>query len=663
MKKNRIVRVSVFTVLIWCCCAQAGSSFMQKAPEDVLILAEFDFEVFLKTSEKTLRKIDEKSTDKIAFHLNKMTECLKELGKRYDFSPLMFDSLEKMKVYYLLMHAVETKGGVSKDRRLPEDKGDYEALSVLVLETDEKISADFIEQSKKFAVKLNEKSNGQEQPAYRSVDMEKGEMIYITKSDFYMGRVEKYIIFSNGIPTEIINNITAPPEKNMTQNEVYRRLEEEPLKDQRYIKIMMNFNQILVAIEDILREDLEKSQEELKNAEVSEEFRKKSDEEKAIAHQQYMAEVEESKKTLDYFLLCRKHLELDKLRTIGINAYLVQKNQSYLAEYKVICKFDEPVPPFYKMLLDSGKKLQAPGVQTDEGYLYMTRIDVAGLWNLLTGILPQEMNQQLMMVLEMIRMQFGYRPAEVFSGLSNDIYCFIDAYETELDLPSFDEETGEMTFQKQKTGLPRFLFLLGIKNPDSFSTILSEIFSKASANPIISVMYEKRNYQGKDVHVMTYKSEAAPGMPLAEVNIAATILKKQVVLGSWGSVTEYIRRAKERRGDERNIADRILSRNPNAGFVMIQPLEYKKRMQKMSGADPSLILKEDFVGEYFREEGITFPDEETEECIVGSLTVIFREIYKLSESGDENKPGYLVFKGEQKGQFYEIVGKNEFFIK
>jgi hypothetical protein len=640
--------------------ALSAGEITENLPESTVLYARLDMGLALRGYKDQIKAIDEEQAEKLLFQSKSLIKQFKAMAARHEFRPKLFDELEKTKMHFILSLLKEPIVKVHKykvPKRDPETgaplPGEFREMSftqrqefafALVLDTTEEVATDFLDQVKALTRRQKEKAPTSDAPAYRELEVDKGELISSPDGAISIGRLGNRLLLAQGNPKELWATLLSTPEKTIAESATYKRLNADKLPPQALV--VANISTLTGHLEKTLKRQIE-------------EARKGAGDNPQMAKWR-IASAEANHKQ---FIFAKKLLGLDRIKCVGLSAHVGKQDGAIVNRYLMTAQLEAPIAPMVRMLLDGGRKLEAPRIGQVNGIGLMFRAGFSGIFKelLKEAQAEQQLVNELGMISAQVKGMTGFSLTDILGQLSGDVYTFLDLVKKKHTVKRYQETPegeGRIVNVEVEEPLPEILVLLGLKDRAAFNEMISKAFTSISAQPNGAQILRKRVYQGTPVYVVGRDAGKEDADPDGLTTFACVVVGRHLSFGTWKDVTRLIRLSKAGNEEAGKLAP-IVARNRDAGLIMTVESAMAKRIEKMQRdklgiGNPidhtKLMLKlidgmpMDFVGK----------DEAEQRKFRESLKRMVEANQVLTQKVHEMLPKVIVAAGKLNGNFYDL---------
>lgn len=634
-----------------------GDSLARTLPTDKTVFyAELDVSSFLSEARALLDFTDPEAAGQIAFQVKELYGMVRELAAGHEFQPILFDKITDVKLYAVVMAMDEPKVKVHSykvpryDRETWEPiPGEFEErthtetqnyiLSFVMKTPDPECAADFMEEIKALAERES-RDNGFERV---DIEVERGELIGDQEESGTLGRLDEYVILSNGTPRELWAALMAPPARILSETPGYRRLVGGDEKPQAFM---------LANIEPLVR----KAEESLKRG-IEEAEREAAEREEAGEDEMRDWELQAARSSYKTFVLFNKLLSLDQCKQAGASVYFSASGDAVVRDFRGMFAHGENISPILEEILTGSGNYTLPAAAGLENMWVMGRINLKRIYDevieVLTAAEPQAA-AQFAMAMQLMKAQAGVDLSDMFILLDSDVYAFVDIVEKEVERRryEFDEETEEpkVVTEKEMAVVPEVTMLWGVRDAQATRAVLSTVFTRLSTNPSANQFVKKRTYQETDVFCVGMDVARDEKYPDGMTSFAMTIVDRYFTAGGWEHVTGLIRRM----GSATEAVDTelaaIVEKHADANFLMVVPAAWQKKferlMTKVQGEDRDPFER---ILEEIKSLDLELEDEAMAERIKAALGELVIALQAINEAGSAKLAETAVISGAHRG--------------
>ncbi len=640
--------------------ALTAGEITENLPESTVFYARLDVAVATRNYRDQIRAIDEEQAEKLLFQTKELITQLKTLAARHEFKPKLFDELEKARMHFVLsllkepiikVHKYKSpKWDPETGERVPGEfvERSYtqrqEFAFALVLDTTEEVAVDFLDQVKALTQRQKEKNPDNKAPAYKELEVEDGELISSPSGAISIGRLGNRLLLSQGNPKELWATLRSVPEKPLAENATYKRLTANEIAPQALM--VTNISTLVGYLEKTLQRQL---QEASKRAEQNPQ-----------AAKWIMAAAEGN---LKQFGFVKKIFGLDRIKCLGLSAHVGKKDGAIVNDYLLTAQLEAPIAPMVRMMLEGGRKFEAPGIGKVNSIGLMFR---AGLKDIFEELLKEaQAEKQLVNELSMLSAQVkgmtGFGLAEILGQLSGDAYALVDIVKKKHTVKRYQEGPdgkGMLVDTEIEEPLPEILVLLGLRDQEAFTEMISKAFTSISAQPNGAQIVRKRVYQGTPVYIVGRDVGKKDADPDGLTTFAAVVVGRHLSFGTWKDVTRLIRRSKADNPEADSLAP-IIARHRDAGLIAVLWTEMTKRIEKMAGEESGVGNPADQLKILLKAvESISLPlaagDQEEQRKFRDSLKRMVEAYHAINQKLQEMLPETVVATGKLNGNFYDV---------
>ncbi|MHC5055647.1 MAG: hypothetical protein ACYTKD_13135 [Planctomycetota bacterium] len=637
--------------------APAGETLAQRLPERTVLYAEVDVGGAAESLMEYLRFIAPRHAEGLEFNVRELIKCLREVAAQRDFAPRVMDGLADLRLYAVMMakdepevktHTFRTpKWDHEKGERI---EGEFEehtyttrkefALSLVAETPSEDVAADFVEQFRALQERL---ADGAERGRFvwRGVEVDAGEMMSNPSGGSFLGRLDRYVVFSNTNPVELWGALVGGADPSLADSVVYGRLRQEG--EGPAAVVHLNLAVLIEKFQESLLRNLEEA--EAKHGPVD------PDTGPGAGFDQGAFQVQMAQASLEAFLTFEKLLSLDKLRAAGASVGISAGERSAASVVTGTLHMAEPISPVLELILDSGRSLEAPEVGQRDGILFMARLGLKEIFAAVTEALPPEQLQAVAVAGGVLKAQVGHDISEILEVFAGDICLYVDFVRKEVDRRRWDPETEEVVTERVVEPAPAMLFLVGVEDAEAFSRMLSGIVSRVSATPGASQVLGKRTFLASDVYLLGPGASVEGAEPDGMTSFAAAVVGRHLAVGGWKDVTDLVRRAGSGAGTDDCVSG-LLAERPGSNLFMFVPDSFNTRfreLMKAEGQDPFDEIKKDLA----RLGRLPVEDEELRERLRSSIERLVEGLLAVAEKGEAGSAGAHAH-GVRRDGFYEI---------
>jgi len=640
--------------------ALTAGEITQNLPESTVLYARLDIAVALRNYRDQIKTIDEEQAEKLLFQTRELITQLKTLAARHEFKPKLFDEFEKTTMHFVIsllkepiikVHKYKSpKWDPETGKRIP---GEFVERSftqrqdfafALVLDTTEEVAGDFLDQVKALTQRQKDKNPDNKGPAYKELEVEEGELISSPSGGVSIGRLGNRLILAQGNPKELWATLRSAPEKPLAENAVYKRLNAGEVTPQALL--VTNISTLVGHLEESLKRQLK---EAAKRAEKNPD-----------AARWIVLPAENNLKQFNFF---KKVLGLDRIKCLGLSARVGKRDGTIFNDYLLTAQLEAPITPMVRMMLDGGRKLEAPGIGKVNSVALMFRTGFKGIFDelLKEAETEKQLASELGKISAQIKGMTGFGLAEILGQLSGDVYAFVDIVKKKHTVKRYQVDAeGKGTFVNTEVEepLPEILVLLGLKDREAFTEMISKAFTSISAQPNGAQIVRKRVYQGTPVYIVGSDAGKKDADPDGLTTFAAVVVGRHLSFGTWKDVTRLIRRSKEDNPEADNLAP-LIAGNRDAGVIAAFWTDMAKRIQKMAREKSGVGTPADQLKILLKAvETMPLPlaegDEEEQRKFRESLKRMVEAYHTINQKLEEMLPETVVATGKLNGNFYDL---------
>jgi hypothetical protein len=655
MKRSMWFLVALLVILPTLAQAQDLS---HKLSDKTVVYAKIDLGTVMTQGEKYIEFIDGELSGSIVGNMDKLIATLKKLGAKNNFEPKLFDHLKETSVYMVLM-AKEEPETVIETYRSPKwdpdtgqiipgefDESSYESVKEytfsLVIESTDELAGDFLAQFLKLQDTLAEKKPEDNSLLWSEVEVPHGKMMKNEENDTF-GHYGPYLVFSDCTPKELWANLAAPAENNLAGTALAKSF---AAKSQPAIGTMLvNLGQLIKTLEDSLHEDLKEAEEALAAA---------ADDEQEKEWAQYR--VNSAREGLETYLRFKELFSLQQINFLGMNGLLDTTEEKISAEFEFALHFNGEISEALKLFLDSGHSLTVPSFINDDGMLFMGRIAYSDIMKLILENLPKDARDAMTQQDEGMSQQFGIGFMDALKLFAGDFYLSMDFGMKTISTWEWDPETGQANQVEKEEMLPDLLFFVGLTDAEKTEKVLSTVYEKMveQMGPVV----KKVTIEESTVYLFGEGVEEEGFEPDGLTSYAAVVIDRYWCVGSKARITDLLKRAKAGENGVSEELKAILTKHPNANFLMVIQKEYAERLAKLQQENVNEEMV-DGIMDQIQNMTLDFEDEALEKEFRETLTALFKDFTSLGEKAQAIEQNTGVVHGKYEGDFYRIFTKNE----
>lgn len=664
---SRRLTLSLFAVLL---ATTLGTARAQEAdlaarlPADrTALYMHVPMKALLAEIEATMKVYDEEQTAVVTGEVRKMYGMMREwLAGAHEFDPQLLDHWAGLEHYWILM-AKKEPATVERTYETPvwdpdtgelvpgrtETHTDTDRISFVftyaIAAPDEAVATEFTDQMLALAERLKEQGEIEGDP-YRVADVDAGALWELGPASDdapWLGRMGRYITFSNHQPVDLWQSLMAGSDAPLSQTAAYQRQSAFP--GGQVARFLLSPKSLAAAARLAMDDRLAAAQKAVQAGEEDAQF------ELSLAQEQIKA-----------YTLSNALLSLDKLEHVGF--VMASTERPGRSDLMAMLAHADGLSPLMQSILDGpGRPFQLPPVVPEDALYMAAQIDLAGALEKVIATLGAFEPQAVMgyqAAMAMMQGQVGTDLPTLLKLLGGDYQLAMKLNAKEIEVPdwTYDEQTEEWTekTRKQMMLLPEVTALLGLQDAAAARTQISGLFTKAAANPQVGGFVRKRTFMDTPVYCIGVGVSEEEKFPDGMTSFAIAIVDRYLTSGSWENVTGVIRAASA--GGVRN--DRlaaVMQANPRANMLAYVSSAFQRHVQaeteKLPGAemDPFEELLEELdvedLEEFFKDADLAARMRASIERAVNAMKV-------LAEKMNNEKARGIVLTGEHKGNFYEV---------
>jgi len=670
--------------LLWQSWIPAGE-LADSLPADAAFYAQVDVGRCLQDAIRVLPMIEEKRAANMIFQIGALYESMKELAAHYEMKPKLFDELLSLKAHMVVLAKAKPetevhtyrmpKWDAETGKRIDGQFTEHQYTTTkrytvsFVLQTNDAASEDFLLQFKAFLTRQKEKDLQDDAPAWKEVEVERGEMIAVgdrsarmefdddgqrtvkreTKYDSqFLGRIGPYIVFSDGRPDELWACLIAAPERILSQTELYRRFTQRDVPP---------LGLILVGLHGLIASTEKELQDAVAAAKAEAEKKAAPAAEGEFDEAEW--KLQSAQSSLASFLKMKEVFSLGALKACGGTTGLLVGEGHAKSESLLTLLTEAQISPALQMILEGGKPLQAPNVGPREGMSFMGHLGAKEIYDEVVNAKTPEVVQGFEAEMAAKKEQVGVNIRDVVGNLAGDIYDVVDSVKREYETEEWNMEKREGETVKKVGPRPELLVLLGVNDPEAVKETLSQAFTKISTAPGLGQFVKKRPYQETEIYLVGANVGKEDANPDGLYSYAAVVLDRYLSFGSWKDMTALVRRVKTAQAAGDDPLAKIIAQHPQASFLFAMPKSFAKKLQDVmkqdDGKDPMAAILETLAT-----KTLPIEDDALEERIRTSLRKLIEEYVPFMEKAQTLGRPYAVVHGQRQERFYEMRTEDEF---
>jgi len=640
---------------------KAKKTLAHRLPADTIFYTQTNVPSLLGEADKYLKFVDAEEAKGLVRELKTMHEILKEIGAEYEFEPILFDKIFESDLYVIVNTKTKPKVTVRKVTRRNFQTGESEEKTEtetenhtvsVVIETTPEVAKDFLKQFKGLVERLKEKHPDKDgYGGYKELDIDEGELLAVGRDKFTLGRRDRYLVVSSDKPEKLWTALDSSPDTSLVDTELFQRYDRA--KPSSLGLCLLNLEALLLQAEASLKQNLTDAKQRRSNGEDS-----GDDEEGAPPQGGFDQKVFDEKiaeQSLKSFLAAKEIFSLDQVKTLGGNlAWETAERESH-SRARMDLLLGEKISPVLRQILDGGQRFQLPPLGKLDHLCIFLR---TGLSKILEGIvagLDETTSQQFQQSMMIMKGVVGHTAGEIFDHLAGDLYFLVDIKEKEHETQDFDEKSGKFITKTVVGPMPELFLLLGVKDREAFSNVLSDVITRLSSGPFAPTLgkfISQRVYQGIDVYLVGQGLDLEGNDPNGLTSYAMVVVDRYLTFGSWKEVTAMIRRAKAAdKGANRKLAA-IVGEHKKSNLLIVAPSSWSKKMQKMSDKADDDVWDE-VIDEMVKDFLELSEDEEVKTRFKDAFKRADRHLKALSEKGQDLAVDPAVGDGGLSGTLYE----------
>ncbi|MCK6472125.1 MAG: hypothetical protein L6R28_10295 [Planctomycetes bacterium] len=667
------------TLCILCLAAAALAPASVRAEEDLagklprgsIFFLKLDAKGIVEHVGKYLELLDPEQGGKFKYQVGVTREAMKEWSAAHEFKPLLFDQLEALKAFVVVMakKAPEIKKHTYKVPKYNEETGEQiegqfeeqvyeeklEYTTSMIVESTEEVAEDFVTQFKALQERLKEKEPEKKNHEYKKVDVDQGELIQQAEGTSTLGRMGRHLIFSDANPAELWSALMAPPEGKLSESPLYQRFAQS--ESTGVCRAFLNTAELFKRHEAGLVADLDKATKAAAEAPPKQNAPSAEEDEEPVDAVQW--EKARAEQELKAFRMLNKLFGLDKWNTLGGDVNFFCDGKVARTGGVLSMHFDEGLTPAMQAILTGGEAFVAPEVGDRDQMAWMFRIAPSGVLKAVQESMEPDDANMFTLQMGMMKGAVGYDLGEILAQLAGDVYLFLDVEKKDHPVTEYDMETEQFVTKTVNGPVPKFMVLFGLKDREAFAQMLSQTFTTISRNPMFAPLVKKRTYQETDVYQIGMDVSKPDADPDGTTSFALVAVGRYLSFGGWNDVTELIRRAKAAEQAAPGALAEVVAKNKDAQMLLVMSKAFIKKLQTMTqdGKD-----KEDELAaalEALEKLNLPMDDKELEEKLKTALKGLVESAKVLQDRAEKLGSPLFVVKGAMAGNYYEVKVKDE----
>jgi hypothetical protein len=647
--------------------------------EETVLFTELDVGGILRQTEQAMAFVDPESGERITYQARQLYDLVLEFSENYEFHPVLFEDIADLRLFAVVLAKAEPDQivhtyqvpafdeatgemleGEFEDHTYTEE--DRYTFSLIVQTSGGQVAVDFLDQFKGLIARLEEQDPEGFAFDRQDLEVEQGELVSDGEGQFTLGRLDEFVILSDGNPRELWAALVAGPTERMSDAPVVQGLRTagptEPLG-----MLTVNLETLLAQLEAGLREQMEEARAALE----AEGGRDPANPQDWEGMQREMR-VQMAETFYQVYQGMDRALSLGELRQVGFAAGAQYTDDAARGFLRGRLTHGENPSPLLTEIMEGAGEFAVPPVGEIEGMCYMVRVDAGRVFTEIMDALGEAspmLGQQYRQSQGAMRLMIGTDIGEILDQLAGDSYVFLDIVVGEREEVSFevDEETGEWLEQTETiTGpMPEISFLCGLKDPQAARALLNTIFTQVGASPEIAQAIRKRTYQEADVYCIGPDVQDDEGYPDGVNSFALVIVDRYLTFGGWDHVTGVIRQAGSGQAAANAELQKAIDANPDANLIVVIPKAFQERMEEMGDLDGDGEADAyDMLISQLEEADLTEAlDPETADRARTALIELLRAVQDLAEKAQEMQPEATVLTGTHHAGYYEWLMETE----
>jgi len=439
-----------------------GESLPGRLPADATILyGELDVGGLLAQGQEYLAFGAPEAGGRVAFQLEELYRALRQLAAAYEFEPTLLDVIPEVKLHFVLMAMEEPKVTVHTYRAPKWDEKTWEPIPgefdehtyeetqnyvfSLVVETpDQECAANFLEEFKALLDRQAERHPDEAGFERKDFEVERGELVGDPDETATVGRLDEYVIVSNGVPRELWGALMAEQREPVSATALYRRLRAEEHEPQGML--VVNIEALVRRAEEGLKRRLEEAEQEAAE---------RAGEQEAEERFRMDWELEAARAAYKTFTTANSLLSLDRWKQGGASTYLSASDERVVSGFKGAFVHAQDISPILEELLSGSGTYTLPPTGELDAVCAMGRVDLRKIYDEVARILGEtgpEGAAAFTMAMMQMKMMVGADLGEILGLLDSDVYFFVDMVEREIEVPNyeFDRDAEEPTITMEK---------------------------------------------------------------------------------------------------------------------------------------------------------------------------------------------------------------------
>lgn len=651
--------------------ARAEEDLAAKLPRSAIFYLKLDAQGIVEHFRKYLELLDPEQGGKFSYQVGATREALKEWSGAHEFKPVLFDQLETLKAFVVVMakKTPEVKKHTYKVPKYNEETGEQiegqfedhvfeekvEYTTSMVLESSEEAAADFLTQFKALQERLKEKEPENKSHEYTKVDVDQGELIKQASDSSTLGRMGRLLVFSDANPAELWSALMAPPEGKLSESALYQRFAQS--ESTGVCRAFLNTAELFKRLEASLAAEVEDATKAAAAAPPPQKDPNAAEGEAPFDEAAWRKEFAEQE--LKSFRMMKKLFGLDKWNTLGGDVNFFCDGKVARTGGLLSMHFDEGLTPAMQAILNGGDAFVAPGVGDRDQMAMMFRVAPSGILKAVQEGLDPDVANMFTLQMGMMKGAVGYDLGEILAQLAGDIYFFLDIEKKEHEVTEWDMEAEKVVTKTVNGPVPKFMFLFGLKDREAFTQMLSQTFTTISRNPAFAPLVKKRTYQETDVYQVGVDVSKPDADPDGRTSFALVVVGRYLSFGGWNDVTELIRRTKAaEQAAPGSLAD-VVAKNKDAQMLLVMSKAFLKKLQAMAKEEKGQADELAAALEALEKLNLPMDDKELEEKLKTALKGLLESGKALQDRAEKLGSPLVVVKGALAGNYYEVKVKDE----
>lgn len=650
---------------------RAEEDLASKLPRSAILYLKLDAQSIVEHFRKYLELLDPEQGGKFAYQVGATREALKEWSGAHEFKPVLFDQLETLKAFVVVMakKTPEIKKRTYKAPKYNEETGKViegqfdehvfeekvEYTTSMIVETSEESTENFMTQFKALQERLKEKEPENKAHEYTKVDVDQGELIRQTSDQSTLGRMGRHLIFSDANPAELWSALMEPPEGRLSESPLYQRFAQGDSTGA--CRAFLNTAELFKRRETDLAAKAEEAAKAAAEAPPPQKDPNAEEGEEPFDEAAWRKEMAEAQ--LNSFRMMKKLFGFDKWNTLGGDVNFFCDGKVARTGGQLSMHFDEGLTPAMQAILSGGEAFVAPEVGDRDQLTWMLRLAPSGVLKAVQDSMDPDDANMFTIQMGMMKGAVAYDLGEILAQLAGDIYFFLDIEKKDHEVQEWDPQTEQVVTKTVNGPVPKFMFLFGLKDREAFGQMLSQMFTTISRNPAFAPLVKKRTYQETDVYQVGVDVSKPDADPDGRTSFALVVVGRYLSFGGWNDVTELIRRAKAAEQAAPGALADVVAKNKDAQMLLVMSKAFTKKIQEMSSAAKGEKDGIDTALEALEKLNLPMDDKELEEKLKTALKGLLESAKILQERAEKLGSPLLVVKGAMNGNYYEVKVKDE----